>query len=441
MESVLASKTLDASAFKVEKLISREILDSRGNPTVQVDLYTKGGFGRFSVPSGASKGHREALELRDGDRQRYQGMGVQKALESIDRVLGPKIIGLDSRDQSRIDRLLITMDGTENKCRLGANAILGVSIAVSRAAADTAQSPLYQTIATGRKPLLPVPMMNIINGGKHAGNDLSFQEFMIMPVGFKTFHEALRCGSEVYHALKARLESKYGKSATNVGDEGGFAPNIDKVEEALGQINDAVEEVGYDLGQNVVLGVDAAADSFYDEQRKKYLVDGRQISPEDLFELYEDLVESFPLKSIEDPFHDEDFDNFAKITKKHGSRIQIVGDDLFVTNIKRVEQGIRLGAANALLIKVNQIGTLTETVEAVEKARKASYGLVMSHRSGETEDTSIADFSVGLATGQIKTGALARGERTCKYNRLLQIEEELGSAASFYGPEFLKKHE
>jgi enolase 1/2/3 len=441
MESVLASKTLDASAFKVEKVVSREILDSRGNPTVQVDLYTRGGFGRFSVPSGASKGHREALELRDGDSQRYHGMGVQRALESIDKILGPKIIGLDSRDQSKIDRLLIDLDGTENKSRLGANAILGVSVAVSRAAADTAHSPLYRTIADGRKPVLPVPMMNIINGGKHAGNDLSFQEFMIMPAGFKTFHEALRCGSEIYHALKTRLESKYGKSATNVGDEGGFAPNIDRVEEALGQINDAVEEAGYSPGQNLVLGVDAAADSFYDEQRKKYLVDGKQISPDDLFGLYEDLAESFPLKSIEDPFHDEDFDNFAKITKKLGSRIQIVGDDLFVTNIKRVEQGIRLGAANALLIKVNQIGTLTETVEAVEKARKASYGLVMSHRSGETEDTSIADFSVGLATGQIKTGALARGERTCKYNRILQIEEELGSTASFYGPEFLKKHE
>jgi enolase len=441
VESVLASKKLDTTAFRIEKVLSREVLDSRGNPTVQVDLYTKGGFGRFSVPSGASKGHREALELRDGDKQRYNGMGVQKALDNITKVITPKIIGLDSRDQSRIDRLLIDLDGTENKNRLGANAILGVSIAVSRASADTAHSPLYHSIADGRKPLLPLPMMNIINGGKHAGNNLSFQELIVIPAGFKTFHEALRCGSEVYQALHARLESKYGKSAVNVGDEGGFAPDIENVEEALGQINDAVEEAGYSPGHNVLLGVDAAADSFYNEKQQKYLVNGKQLSSEQLFQLYEDLAHSFPLKSIEDPFHDEDFDNFAKITKKLGSRLQIVGDDLFVTNLKRVEKGIRLGAANALLIKVNQIGTLTETVEAVDKARRASYGLVMSHRSGETEDTSIADFSVGLATGQIKTGAPARGERTCKYNRLLQIEEELGSASSFYGPEFLKKHQ
>jgi enolase len=368
-------------------------------------------------------------------------MGVQKALENIERVLAPKIIDLDSRDQSKIDRLLIDLDGTENKSRLGANAILGVSIAIARASADTAHSPLYKSVARGRKPVLPLPMMNIINGGKHAGNDLSFQEFMVIPAGFKFYREALRCGSEVYYSLKARLESKYGKSAINVGDEGGFAPPINKVEEALGQINDAVEEVGYSPGRNVVLGVDAAADSFYREERGKYVVDGKQISTEELFELYADLAQNFPLKSIEDPFHDEDFDNFAKMTKKYGTRMQIVGDDLFVTDLKRVEEGIRLKAANALLIKVNQIGTLTETIEAVEAARKADYGLVMSHRSGETEDTSIADLSVGLATGQIKTGALARGERTCKYNRLLQIEEELGTTASFYGPDFLKKHQ
>lgn len=431
---------MEASAFKIDKVISREILDSRGNPTVQVDLYTKGGFGRFSVPSGASKGHREALELRDGDRQRYHGMGVQKALESVQRVLAPKILGLDSRDQSRIDKLLVDTDGTENKSRLGANAILGISIALARASADSAHSPLYRNIANGRKPVLPLPLMNIINGGKHAGNDLSFQEFMAIPAGFKTFREALRCGSEVYHSLKERLESKYGKSATNVGDEGGFAPDIDNVEEALGQINDAIEEAGYSPGQNVVLGVDAAADSFYDENKKTYLVDGKETSSGELFELYEDLTRRYPLKSIEDPFHDEAFDDFANITKKLGSGIQIIGDDLFVTNTKRVEKGILLRAANALLIKVNQIGTLTETIDAVEKARQASYGLIMSHRSGETEDTSIADLSVGFSTGQIKTGAVARGERTCKYNRLVKIEEELGSTASFYGPEFLKKH-
>ena len=432
---------MDPTSFKIEKLASREVLDSRGNPTVQVDLYTKRGFGRFSVPSGASKGRHEALELRDGDRQRYHGMGVLKALENVDRVLGPKILGMDSRDQAKIDRLMISLDGTENKSKLGANAILGISVAAARASADTAKSPLYRTLADGRKAWLPLPMMNIINGGKHAGNDLSFQEFMVIPAGFKTFREAVRCGSEVYHSLKDRLESKYGKSAINVGDEGGFAPNIDKVEDALGQINDAVEEAGYSPGQNVVLGLDAAADSFYDANKRNYLVDGKPITSEGLFELYDDLTSRYPLKSIEDPFYDEDFDSFAKITKKHGSRMQIVGDDLFVTSIKRVEEGIRRKAANALLVKVNQIGTLTETIEAIEKARSADFGLVMSHRSGETEDSSIADLAVGLSTGQIKAGALARGERTCKYNRLLQIEEELGPSASFYGPEFLKKHQ
>ena len=431
---------MSSSEFRIERVVSREVLDSRGNPTVQVDLYTKSGFGRFSVPSGASKGHLEALELRDGDRQRYTGLGVQKAVENINKILGPKIQGMDSREQEKIDRTLINLDGTENKGRLGANALLGVSIAVSRASADTAKSPLYRTLAGGRKPSLPMPLMNIINGGKHAGNELSFQEFMVIPAGFRTYRDALRCGSEVYHALKLRLEAKYGKSAINVGDEGGFAPPIDSVEEALGQINDAVEEAGYSPGQNVILGTDAAADSFYNQASGKYNVDGRDIDSQELLELYVSLQEKFPLKSIEDPFHDEDFDNFSRITKELGARIQIVGDDLFVTNIKRVAQGIRVKAANALLVKINQIGTLTETIEAVEMARKANFGLVMSHRSGETEDNSIADISVALSTGQIKAGAPARGERTSKYNRLLLIEEELGSAARFYGPEFLKSH-
>jgi len=431
---------LSNSEYRVEKVVSREVLDSRANPTVQVDLYTKSGFGRFSVPSGASKGHLEALELRDGDRQRYAGLGVQKAVENVNRVLGPKILGMESREQAKIDRILINLDGTENKRRLGANAILGVSIALARASADTAKSPLYRTLAEGRKPSLPLPLMNIINGGKHAGNDLSFQEFMVIPAGFRTFKDALRCGVEVYHALRLRLEAKYGKTAINVGDEGGFAPPINSVEEALGQINDAVEEAGYSLGQNVILGIDAAADSFYDQQDRTYKVDGREIDSNKLLDLYVNLQEKFPLKSIEDPFHDEDFENFSRITKKIGAKVQIVGDDLFVTNIKRVAQGIRVKAANALLVKINQIGTLTETIEAVEMARKADYGLVLSHRSGETEDNSIADISVALATGQIKAGAPARGERTSKYNRLLLIEEELGSSARFYGPEFLKNH-
>ena len=429
-----------SSEFRIEKIVSREVLDSRANPTVQVDLYTKSGFGRFSVPSGASKGRLEAFELRDGDRQRYAGLGVQKAVENVNKIIGPKILGMDSREQAKIDRVLINLDGTENKGRLGANAILGVSIAVSRASADTAKSPLYRALAGGRKPSLPMPLMNIINGGKHAGNDLSFQEFMVIPAGFRTFKDALRCGAEIYHALRLRLEAKYGKSAINVGDEGGFAPPINSVEEALGQINDAVDEAGYSPGQNVILGIDAAADSFYNQASARYNVDGKMIDSDELLELYVNLQEKFPLKSIEDPFHDEDFENFSIITKNLGAKVQIVGDDLFVTNIKRVAQGIRARAANALLVKINQIGTLTETMEAVETARKADYGLVLSHRSGETEDNSIADISVALATGQIKAGAPARGERTSKYNRLLLIEEELGPSARFYGPEFLKNH-
>ncbi|HEX9197467.1 MAG TPA: phosphopyruvate hydratase [Candidatus Bathyarchaeia archaeon] len=424
----------------MERIVSREVLDSRANPTVQVDLHTRSGFGRFSVPSGKSKGRLEAIELRDGDKQRYTGFGVQKAVENVNSVLGPKILGMDSREQAKIDKILIKLDGTDNKARLGANAILGVSIALARASADTAKSSLYQALAGGRKPILPLPLMNILNGGQHAGNDLSFQEFMVMPAGFRTFKDALRCGAEVYHALRVRLEAKYGKPATNVGDEGGFAPPISSVEEALGQIYDAVEEAGYSPGQNVILGIDAAADSFYNEKAGTYNVDGKEIDTEQLLELYISLQEKFPLKSIEDPFHDEDFENFSKITKKLGAKVQILGDDLFVTNIKRVAEGIRAKAANALLVKMNQIGTLTETMEAVETARKADYGLVLSHRSGETEDNSIADISVALATGQIKAGAPARGERTSKYNRLLLIEEELGSSARFYGPEFLKNH-
>ncbi len=301
-----------SSEFKIEKIVSREVLDSRANPTVQVDLYTKAGFGRFSVPSGASKGRLEALELRDGDRQRYAGLGVQKAVENVNKILGPKILGMDSREQAKIDRVLINLDGTENKGRLGANAILGVSIALARASAYTAKSSLYRTLAEGRKPSLPLPLMNIINGGKHAGNDLSFQEFMVIPAGFRTFKDALRCGVEVYHALRLRLEAKYGKTAINVGDEGGFAPPINSVEEALGQINDAVEEAGYSLGQNVILGIDAAADSFYDQKARTYKVDGREIDSDKLLDLYVNLQEKFPLKSIEDPFHDEDFENLQQ---------------------------------------------------------------------------------------------------------------------------------
>ncbi len=428
-------------AYLVEKVQAREILDSRGNPTVQVDVHTKSGFGRFSVPSGASKGRLEALELRDGDQDRFLGLGVLKAVDNVNRILGPAVVGIDTRNQEKIDAKLLKMDGTKNKSRLGANALLGVSLAAVRAAADTAKLPLHQMMSKRRRPLLPLPLMNILNGGKHAGNNLSFQEFMILPAGFRSFGEALRCGSEIYHTLGHELLEKYGKSSVNVGDEGGYAPPIGQVRDALEMVESAVVEAGYSKGQEVVLGIDAASGSFYDERARKYSVDGRKMETVELFDFYLDLCKAFPLRSIEDPFNDEDFVNFVRLTKRVGSKVQIVGDDLFVTNLARVEKGISLGSANALLVKVNQAGTLTETVDAVEKARQAGYGLVMSHRSGETEDTTIADLAVGLATGQIKTGAPARGERTAKYNRLLEIESELGSKARFPGPEFLKAHQ
>jgi enolase len=427
--------------FRIEKVFGREILDSRGNPTVQVDITTPSGFGRFSVPSGASKGRFEAVELRDNDRQRYHGKGVLKAVDNVNHILARKIVGLDSRNQEEVDRVLIDLDGSPDKSRLGANALLGVSIATAKSAADSQRIPFYKYLRFKQPhPVLPMPMMNILNGGKHAGNDLAFQEFMVLPAGFKSFHGALRCGVEIYQSLKERLESKYGRSAVNVGDEGGFAPPIENIEEALGNVSDSVEEAGYELGRNVVLGIDPAPDNFYDPDKDVYRVNGKEMTSDQLLGYYQLLLESYALKSIEDPFHDESFDYYAKITKTN-SRVQIVGDDLYVTNTKRLEKGIRLKAGNALLVKPNQVGTLTETIEAIEKARSAEFGLVMSHRSGETEDHAIADLAVGLSTGQIKAGAPARGERTVKYNRLIEVEQELGTEASYYGPEFLKHHE
>ncbi len=428
---------LPSSDYIIRKVAARGILDSRGNPTVQVDLHTVGGFGRFSVPSGASKGRFEASEVRDGNKAKFHGLGVSKAVRNVAMVLGPGVVGMNSKDQRKVDNKLVKLDGTKNKSRLGANAILGVSMATARAKAATEGVPFYRGVQDGRRLLLPLPMMNILNGGKHAGNELSFQEFMILPAGFDRFSEALRCGSEIYHVLGHALSRKYGKTAVNVGDEGGFAPPIQSVRDALEVVNGAVEEAGYSPGREVSLGIDPAADSFYDPTTKVYRVDGRSLNTEELFDYYLDLVETFPLRSLEDPFQDGDFAGFAELTERIGSKAQVVGDDLFVTNSARVKRGVRLGAANALLVKVNQAGTLTEAVEAMETARSARYGLVMSHRSGETEDTSIADLAVGLATGQIKAGAPARGERTAKYNRLLEVEEELGSKAEFYGPRFL----
>ncbi|HZF20917.1 MAG TPA: phosphopyruvate hydratase [Dongiaceae bacterium] len=422
----------------IERIHAREVLDSRGNPTVQADVYTRQGFGRFSVPSGASKGRFEAHELRDTGDKRFGGLGVRTAVGNVTKIIGPSVIGLDARNQSGIDRTMLSLDGTERKDRLGANALLAVSMAVAKAAADTNKKPFYNYLLTsGRTPLLPMPMMNILNGGKHAGNDISFQEFMILPSGFKNFGEALQAGSEIYHTLGKMLAKKYGKSAVNVGDEGGYAPSLKTIRIAMDAVDAAVRESGYVSRKEVLLGIDAASGSFYEEKSRAYLVDGRKINAEKLFELYEDLVESYGLRSIEDPFQDDDFESFARITEKLAGKVQIVGDDLFVTNARRLGKGIEIGAANALLVKVNQAGTLTETLEAIDMARKANYGLVMSHRSGETEDSSIADLAVGLATGQIKTGAPARGERTAKYNRLIQIEEELREKATYYGPKFL----
>ncbi len=434
------SDSMNSSDYRIETVEAREILDSRGNPTVQVDVRTVSGFGRFSVPSGASKGRFEALELRDHDAHRYLGLGVLKAVENVRKHLAPGVRGMDAREQREIDSRMLELDGTSNKSHLGANSILGVSVAVARAAADTARVPLYRSLSQHHGPLLPVPMMNILNGGKHAGNELSFQEFMIIPAGMGSFREALRCGSEIYHVLGKSLERKYGKGSVNVGDEGGFAPPLKSVRDALEAVNDAVEETGYSTGREVLLGIDPAAGSFFDEKTAKYRVDGKSLKADGLFTLYCELCESFPLKSIEDPFHDEDFEGFSRLTKRVGPRTQIVGDDLFVTNAARIEKGVSQGAANALLVKLNQAGTITETLGAIETARKAGYGLVVSNRSGETEDSTIADLAVAYASGQIKTGAPARGERTVKYNRLLEIEAEMGDKAPFFGPSFLKGH-
>ena len=418
--------------FEIVRVRAREVLDSRGNPTVEVDVATRGGFGRAAVPAGASKGAHEALELRDGGR-RYHGRGVLKAVRNVNEVIAPKVVGMDARRQYEIDRLMVELDGTRNKSRLGANAILGVSLAVAKAAADTYGMQLFEYIGGARARVMPVPLMNIINGGKHAGNELSVQEFMIVPVGADSFSDALRVGSEVYHELKAYLKERYGLSAVNVGDEGGFAPPMRETREALDALVESIKRAGYSEGSDVVLALDAAASSFYDAERGVYRIDGREMTGDELLEMYVSLVDEYPIKSIEDPFHEEDFERFAELTKRVGGRVQIVGDDLFVTNVARLRRGIEVGAANALLLKVNQIGTLTEAIEAAELALSHGYNVIVSHRSGETEDTTIAHLAVALNAGQIKTGAPARGERTAKYNELLRIEERLGSKAVYPG--------
>ncbi len=410
----------------ISEIRAREILDSRGNPTIEVEVETEGGFiGRVAVPSGISKGEFEAVELRDGG-SRYHGMGVLNAIRQVSRVIAPRLIGVDVSQQSHIDHLMIELDGTENKSKLGGNAILGVSLACAKAAAASDCISLYEYIGGDNVDLLPMPFFNIINGGKHAGNLLDFQEFMVVPTGAETFGEALRMGSEIYHSLKQQLLSRYGKGAINVGDEGGFSPPMNLPEEALDAIQDAVEDMGY--VQDAGLAMDVAATTFY-KDGEGYVVAEKVLSREEFIEYYGDLVAAYPIVSIEDPLHEDDFEGFSELTK--ALSVQVLGDDLFVTNTNRLKRGIEIGAANALLWKVNQVGTLTEALQAADMAKKHGYAVQASHRSGDTEDTFVADLAVGIGCGQVKFGAPCRGERTAKYNRLIRIEEELGARAKF----------
>jgi len=410
-------------------IFAREILDSRGNPTVEVEaLLADGSHGRAGVPSGASTGEHEAHELRDGD-ERYAGKGVLKAVENVNETIADELAGIEADDQRIVDTLMLELDGTDNKKKLGANALLGVSMAVAKAAADSAALPLYRYIGGPNAHVLPVPMMNILNGGAHADSGVDVQEFMIAPIGAETFTEALRMGAEVYHALKSVLKSK--GLSTGLGDEGGFAPSVGSTKEALDLIVEAIEKAGYKLGDDVALALDVASSEFFEDGA--YNFEGGRHTPEEMIKVYADLVEQYPIVSIEDPLDENDWDGYVTLTEQLGGKVQIVGDDFFVTNPKRLAEGIEKGAANALLVKVNQIGTLTETFDAVELAHRNGYRTMMSHRSGETEDTTIADLAVALSCGQIKTGAPARSERVAKYNRLLRIEEELGPAAEYAG--------
>ncbi len=415
--------------MKIEKVWAREVLDSRGNPTVEAEITVAGHKISAIAPSGASTGSWEALELRDGG-SRYGGRGVLKAVENVRNEIAKRITGMDPTDQRAVDLAMIDLDGTDNKSRLGGNATVAVSLAVAKAGAACEGISVYEHIGKDHVTL-PVPMLNIINGGKHAGGNLKIQECMIIPAGAKSFSECLRMSSEVYMRLKSLLSSKYGSGSINVGDEGGFAPPLSTVDEALSTIVDAVSDAGYVPGKEVFLAIDAASSEFH--SKGVYSVDGMELSSGELLDHYESLIKSHPLVSIEDPFQEDDFETTAEFTKRVGKHVQIVGDDLFVTNSKRLARGIDMGAANALLLKVNQIGTVTESQDAAELSYKNGYNVVVSHRSGESEDTTIADLSVGWGSGEIKTGAPARGERTAKYNRLLRIEEELGSKAVFPG--------
>ncbi len=413
-------------------VVAREILDSRGNPTVEADVLLESGvMGRAAVPSGASTGTREAIELRDGDKQRYLGKGVLRAVENINTEISEAIMGLDATEQSFIDKILIDLDGTENKSRLGANAVLAVSMAVAKAAADECGLPLYRYFGGSGAMQMPVPMMNIINGGAHANNSLDMQEFMIVPVGAQSFRDALRCGAEVFHALKGLLQHR--GMPTTVGDEGGFAPNLPSHEAALQLCMEAIDQAGYQAGQDVLLALDCAASEFFKEGRYMLESEKLQLSSGQFADYLAALADKYPIISIEDGMAENDWDGWKILTERLGRKIQIVGDDLFVTNTKILREGIAEGVANSILIKVNQIGTLTETFAAIEMAKRAGYTAVISHRSGETEDTIIADIAVGTNTLQIKTGSLSRSDRVAKYNQLLRIEEDLGDAVGYPG--------
>lgn len=421
--------------FEIKDVRAREILDCRGEPTVEVEVWTKGEFlGRADVPSGRSTGKYEAFELRDGE-DRYQGKGVLKAVQNVNKIIAPALKGIDVTKQREIDELMIELDGTENKSKLGANAIVGVSLAVAKAAAKALGTPLYQKIGGPRAHILPVPFLNLINGGKLAATELDFQEHMVMPVGAKTFSEAIRMGAEVYYELGKMLAKRWGRHSLNVADEGGYTPpGMKDPKEAFDAMLKAIEELGYE--DEFVLGLDVAATHLYNKEKKKYALMGKELSKENLMDFYEDLVSTYPLQSIEDPLEEEDFEGFAELTRT--LRIQIVGDDLFATNLKRLKEGVKKGAANALLLKVNQIGTLSEALDAAQLAFKNGYGVQVSERSGQTEDTWLADVAVGLNAGQIKTGAPCRSERTAQYNQLLRIEEELRSTAKYAGKNFRK---
>ncbi len=417
----------------IEQVVAREILDSRGNPTVEVEILTEaGGLGRAAIPSGASTGEREAVELRDGDKARYLGKGVTRAVEHVHGEIAREVEGLEVQDQAFLDRLLVDLDGTETKSRLGANAILGVSLAAARAAADEMDMPLYRYIGGPDARELPVPMFNILNGGAHADNNVDIQEFMVMPVGAPDYREALRMAAEVFHHLRGVLKAR--GLATGVGDEGGFAPDLGSNEEALGAVMEAIDKAGYRAGEDLVIALDVAASSFCREGRYDLEAEKKKgVTAKEMIAFYESLCSKYPIASIEDGLDENDWDGWQALTESLGAKVQLVGDDLFVTNVALLNKGIASGVANSILIKLNQIGTVTETLETIRTAHRAGYTCVMSHRSGETEDTSIADFAVALNLGMIKTGAPSRGERVAKYNRLLRIEEELGETALYRG--------